>query len=82
MIHVLWALSRVQVKESLEITLDYSVDNEPINLLMTNVLRRVNPDYGYKLKIVAREYCDEFLHMLLNFPLINKTLLIKDDFDE
>ena len=82
MIHVLWALSRVQVKESLEITLNYSVDSEPINLLMTNVLRRANPDYGYKLKIVAKEYCDEFLHMLLNFPLINKSLLIKDDIDE
>ena len=53
-IHILWALSRVQVKKSLEIIVEFSLDNEPINLLIINILRRVNPDYGYKLKIVAK----------------------------
>jgi len=78
-IHVLWALSRVQVKKSLEIIMEFSIDDEPINFLIMNILSRVNPDYGYQIKIVAKEYCDEFHHMFLKFPIIHKTLHTKDE---
>ena len=52
-------------------------------MVMFTVLRRVNPDYGFKLKIIAKEYCREFVDMVLNFPLIDKTWrLIKDQIIE
>ena len=44
---------------------------------MFTVLRRVNPDYGFKLKIIAKEYCREFEDMVQNFPLIDKPLVTK-----
>jgi hypothetical protein len=76
---VLWALSRVQVSKSIEIIANFIIDDSPINMLMTNVLRRVNPDYGFRLKIIAKGYCQEFVNMLYNLPLIHKPWLIKDE---
>jgi hypothetical protein len=51
-------------------------------MVMFTVLRRVNPDYGFKLKIIAKESCKEFDDMVKNFPLIDYALLKKDQINK
>ena len=51
MIQVLWAVSRVRVKNKITIDCNFEINEQPMHNLLFHVLKRVNPELKFKLKL-------------------------------